>query len=297
VVGRAPDDHDDHAGISSRTPEARRALDVSLLPRASADEPTVTYSRRDDNELASGQGDHLERRDLAPVVEPPEVLMELWMWIVLGVVAALALFAALAIGGRLIAASRRRRQRREELAERFGLEYDRTVEQEGRKQATAVLEARVSTYEALEHPTLGPSEREDQTLAWREAQFRFVDSPGRAVREAEHIVVSVMDARGYPTDDAAERADALSVEQPDLANSYRTAHRAYLGADRGTADVAGLLGAFLAYRELLEFLLARPQREASTFDAEPPPRDSRSSDSHPSVEVSDAAERSATSLA
>ncbi len=70
-----------------------------------------------------------------------------------------------------------------------------------------------------------------------------------------------MEQRGYLAEDASARADALSVDDPRLANSYRAAHHTFLMADRGDAPVDRMLGAFLVYRELLEFLLDRPQRE------------------------------------
>jgi hypothetical protein len=199
--------------------------------------------------------------------------MELWMWIVIGVAAAVVLFIVVAFGTRIARETGRRRRHQEELQERFGPEYERAVEQDGRKGAEEILEQRLSAYEGVEHPGIGPSERETHTAEWRRAQFRFVDSPERAVREAEHIVVTAMEQRGYLTEDASTRADALSVDDPALANSYRVAHRAFLMADRGTAEVDQLLGAFLVYRELLEFLLARPQREETVFDTDPPSDD------------------------
>ncbi len=197
--------------------------------------------------------------------------MELWIWIVIGVVAAVVVFIVVATGTRIARETGRRRRHQEELQERFGPEYDRAVEHDGRKGAEETLEQRLSTYDGIEHPSIGPSERETHTAEWRQAQFHFVDSPERAVREAEHIVVTAMEQRGYLTEDASMRADALSVDDPALANSYRVAHRAFLMADRGSANVEQLLGVFLVYRELLEFLLARPQREETVFDSEPPP--------------------------
>ena len=199
--------------------------------------------------------------------------MDLWIWIVIGVAAAIVLFALTAFGTTIARRSGRRRRRQEELQERFGPEYERVVAQDGRRGAEETLEQRLSTYAGAEHPALGPSERESHTAEWRLAQFRFVDSPERAVREAEHIVVSAMEEHGYPTDDASVRADALSVDDATLADAYRAAHRAFLLAERGDAAVDQLLGAFLVYREMLEFLLDRPQREETVYDTEPPSED------------------------
>jgi hypothetical protein len=199
--------------------------------------------------------------------------MDLWIWIVIGVVAAIVLFALAAVGTLMASRAGRRRRHHEELQERFGPEYERAVAQDGRKGAEETLEQRLSTYDGADHPAIGPAERETHTTEWRQAQFHFVDSPERAVREAEHIVVSAMEERGYPTADASVRADALSVDDGALADAYRAAHRAYLLADRGDANVEQLLGAFLVYREMLEFLLDRPKREDTVYDAEPPAAD------------------------
>jgi hypothetical protein len=201
-----------------------------------------------------------------------EDFMELWMWIVVALVlvllAVLVQFGAKVRGRRLARSAHRR-----ELRDRFGGEYEQLVAQEGARSAEEILDDRVTTYDSLEHPALGPAEREGHTRTWRRTQYGFVDSPERAVREAEHLVVSVMEERGYPTDDATQRADALSVEEPELASAYRSAHRAFRMADSGDAGVSQLLGAFLVYRELFEFLLARPQREETAAEAGPPAGD------------------------
>ncbi len=197
--------------------------------------------------------------------------MDLWLWIVVGVVAVLLLSAAVAFVYRGARRTGRRRRHEEELRERFGPEYERVVHDVGRKEAATALEERLSRYDGRDHPALAPADREAHTTAWRQAQFQFVDSPERAVREAEHLVVTVMEERHYMADDASGHADALSVDDAQLADAYRCAHRAFLMADEGTASVEQLLGAFLTYRELFEFLLARPRREDTVYDVAPPP--------------------------
>jgi hypothetical protein len=175
---------------------------------------------------------------------------------------------ALIVAG-LVRFGRQRRQRRvraDALRDRFGPEYDRAVGSNGRWEGERALESRLAEYGDLEHPSLSPRVREEHTETWRRLQLAFIDSPERSVREAEHLVVTVMEERGFPTDDGGVRADALSVEDPDLADSYRAAHRAFCLAERGAASSDQLLGAILVYRELFERLLDRPRRERSTFD-------------------------------
>jgi hypothetical protein len=124
------------------------------------------------------------------------------------------------------------RRRAEELHDRFGPEYDRMVALVVRDRGEHALVERLDRYAELDHPKLGPAARQLHTERWRQLQFPFVDAPDRSVREAEHLVVTLMDARGFPTDDAVVRA-ALSVDDPELADSSRAAHRALPHAKRG----------------------------------------------------------------
>ncbi len=187
------------------------------------------------------------------------------------IVAGVAALTVLGVGAvRLVGQGRNRRRRTERLRERFGPEYDRVVALEGQRDGEHTLEARLEHYGDLDHPTLSPHMRHEHTEVWRRLQHSFIESPERAVREAEHLVVTVMAERGFPTVDGSVRANALSLEDPDLAESYRAAHRDFCLAERGRATVEALLRAILVYREVFERLLERPQREASTFDEEVP---------------------------
>jgi hypothetical protein len=73
-----------------------------------------------------------------------------------------------------------------------------------------------------------------------------------------------MQERGFPTSDTAVRANSLSVEDPDLASAYRSAHQVFWLAERGAATPDQLLHAFTDYCYIFERLLDRPHREAST---------------------------------
>jgi len=181
----------------------------------------------------------------------------------------------LGTGTRRILIARHRQQRHARaLRDRFGPEYERAVAASGRHDGEQALDARLRRYEALEHPTLSPHEREEHTEAWWNLQLRFVDAPERSVREAEHLVVTVMEERGFPTSDGVVRADALSVEDPEVASAYRSAHRVFCFAERGIAEPDRLRDALVRYRDVFEQLLDRPQREATTYDPRPPAHDS-----------------------
>ena len=85
-----------------------------------------------------------------------------------------------------------------------------------------------------------------------------------AVHEAEHLVVKVMEERGFPTANSAVRANALSVEDPALASAYRSAYQVFWLTERGAATPDRLVHAFTDYHEVVAQLLGRPRREAST---------------------------------
>jgi hypothetical protein len=179
--------------------------------------------------------------------------------------AALALFAF----GTYRMASRHRSQQQHTraLRERFGPEYERAVRASGPRDAEADLDSRLRQYGDLDHPGLSPRERERHTTEWWQLQLAFVDAPEHSVHEAEHLVVTVMEERGFPTTDSAVRANALSVEDPDLAAAYRSAHQVCWLAERGAAAPDQLVDAFTGYHDILEQLLARSRREASTLSA------------------------------
>jgi hypothetical protein len=169
--------------------------------------------------------------------------------IVLAVIAVAVLFVVLAVA----TAMRRRRSRA--LAEKFGPEYDRTVEAAGRAKAEAELAARTKRVEKLQIRPLAAAERERYAELWRVAQQHFVDNPHKAVAEADQLVTEVMRVRGYPMSDFEQRAADISVDHPHLVTNYRAAHAI---AERSTGPQAGtedLRQAMVHYRALFEDLL------------------------------------------
>ena len=175
--------------------------------------------------------------------------MPTWFWVLLVVL----LLAALAVAGWLVM---RRRRRTEELRTRFGPEYDRAIsERGGRASAEAELEAREKRRSELEIRPLTSEARERYREAWRKVQERFVDEPGDAVGEADHLVTDVMRDRGYPMDDFEQRAADVSVDHPDVVENYRAAHRISEASERGDATTEDLRQAMRHYRALFEDLL------------------------------------------
>jgi hypothetical protein len=90
------------------------------------------------------------------------------------------------------------RRRRVNLRERFGPEYERTVEAVGPARAASVLQERADRVSRFNLRKLTQDQADAFAREWRRIQARFVDDPDGAVLEADQLVTQVMAARGYP---------------------------------------------------------------------------------------------------
>jgi hypothetical protein len=148
------------------------------------------------------------------------------------------------------------RQRSRRLQERFGPEYDRTLERSGdRRAAEAELAEREQRRRKLDVVELEPAARDRYRDAWQATQGKFVDDPVSATREADELVSSVMGERGYPIDEFEQRAADISVDHPRVVEDYRAAHAVSLANERGLASTDDLRQAFVHYRALFTELL------------------------------------------
>jgi len=180
--------------------------------------------------------------------------MPTWAWIVIAV-AAIAVVA-------LVAVAVMSRQRTSRLRQRFGPEYDRTVEQRGgRREAEADLSSRVERREQLQIRDLPPETRQRYLESWRQVQAEFVDDPAAAVTNADRLVTYVMNDRGYPMDDFDRRAADVSVDHPQVVERYRSAHGIARKNEDGEATTEDLRQAMQHYRALFEELLEPAEDE------------------------------------
>jgi hypothetical protein len=174
--------------------------------------------------------------------------METWVWIVIAVVVGVIVL------GVLLSALRTRRTR--SLQDRFGREYDRTVEKsDTRREAERELKDRERRHEKLELRPLSQETRQRYLEQWRATQGRFVDDPKGAVSEADDLVQRVMRDRGYPVDNFEQRAADISVEHPELVEKYRTADGIARASERGEASTDDLRHSVRHYRALFVDLL------------------------------------------
>ena len=193
------------------------------------------------------------------------------VWIAIGVaiVALIVFFVARA----------RRKKQTDELRERFGPEYDRTVAREGsRSKAEAELRERQVRYEKLQLREIDGEERRLLLVRWDELQGSFIDGPESAVRGAEVVLDDTARARGYPDADPEQRMRDLAVDHSDQVDAYR---RTRTPTDRkGNAekhDVDSLRKRLLAARELFEALLG-PEPEGDEVAAPAAPFDRDATD-------------------
>ncbi len=181
--------------------------------------------------------------------------MEPWEWIVLGVAIAVALLLALAFV--------RVRKRRTHLKDRFGPEYQRTIEMDG----TAAGEKRMAELESerddLDLRPLPPAARERYLEEWRQAESRFVSDPRDATRAAERLVLRALGEQGYPEDAADDErlVSLVSVDHPDIADRFRHGH-SMLEQD-GAQATENLRKAMLDFRSVLEDVLHATERSAA----------------------------------
>lgn len=174
--------------------------------------------------------------------------MPAWAWVLIVVV------AVVVVGAVVWLALRNRRSRT--LQERFGPEYQRTLEStDSKRDAEADLAARAERRDNLDIRPLPTAARERYLVEWRQVQARFVDDPQGAVRDADMLIQSAMRDRGYPVDDFEQRSADVSVDHPRVVENYREGHRLAEANAGGRGATEDLRRAMQHYRTLFEELV------------------------------------------
>ena len=160
--------------------------------------------------------------------------------------------------------------RRRRLRERFGPEYDRLVEEKGsRTKAEAELVGREKRVKDLDIRPLSPDAQARYTQDWAAVQERFVDAPQEAVANAQRLVMTVMNERGYPTEGSDQVLADLSVEHANVLDHYRAAYGISQRATDGMASTEDLRQAMIHYRALFQELLGTTSAGATTNGTAP----------------------------
>ncbi|WP_328647066.1 hypothetical protein OHS58_03205 [Amycolatopsis sp. NBC_00348] len=155
---------------------------------------------------------------------------------------------------------------RKRLQQRFGPEYDRTVEEkDSPRAAQRELAERERRHKELDIRPLSASARERYTREWAQAQENFVDHPAAAVAEADRVLVSLMSDRGYPTEGYEQQLADLSVRHAKTLEHYRAAHATQ--HERSGASTEDLRDAMVHYRTVFEDLLTDGSDGSDNADA------------------------------
>src|SRR3954454_17526741 len=179
--------------------------------------------------------------------------MQPWAWVLLIVVLVVLVLGAVAMS---------RQRRTASLRDRFGPEYDRTVEStDDRCGAEQQLLDRARRRDRLDIRPLPEAARARYAEQWRGIQERFIDDPAGSVGSAHALLDQVMAERGYPTTDFEDQADLVSVDHPRVVEDYRAAYSVYRRQGSGEATTEDLRDALVRYRSLFEDLL-RPEGRA-----------------------------------
>ena len=143
-----------------------------------------------------------------------------------------------------------------QLQDKFGSEYDLAVQTLGdEKKARQELEDRQKHVEELDIHPLTIIQRERYLADWQAVQVKFVDQPVQAIKDAERLIMEVMQLRNYPVADFEQRAADLSVNYPDLVSNYRAAKAIAVKNSNSQANTEELRQALIYYRSLFEELL------------------------------------------
>ena len=174
--------------------------------------------------------------------------MPSWVWVLI----AIAIVAAVAV----VVWRALVRRRTGMLQERFGPEYDRTLENaDSKREAEADLQARAERRQQLEIRPLSRAARARYLQTWQSVQAQFVDDPGGAVAGADSLIQSVMAERGYPVEDFEQRAADISVDHPQVVENYRLGHRLTQASADGSDSTEDLRQAMRHYRMLFDELV------------------------------------------
>jgi len=167
----------------------------------------------------------------------------------------IAVVVAFIIGAFFGAVFKRQRHTKR-LQEKFGPEYERTINEIGNKrQAEHELETRLDHVKTLDIRPLSAEEIDRYTNEWRGTQAEFVDEPLTALQKADRIIREVMKTRGYPVEDFEQRVADISVDYPELVADYRGLHLITVKEDDEEVSTEEMRKAMVHGRALFENLV------------------------------------------
>ena len=179
----------------------------------------------------------------------------------------IAVVAIVLLVGALLAWLFIQRNRTRDLRDRYGEEYDRTLEVKGgRRDAEADLIEREERVKRFDIRPLSAQERDRFANEWKDTKALFVDSPVEAVSRADRLLTEVMTTRGFPMADFDKRHADLTVDHAEVAKHYLTGHEiAERSSDATTEELRRAINHY-------ETLFGEMTSEISDDDAARPDR-------------------------
>jgi FtsZ-interacting cell division protein ZipA len=168
----------------------------------------------------------------------------------------IAVIMILVVVGLILAPFFAHRKRSQQFHDKFGAEYDRTVKTSGNhKKAQAEMNEREKHVGTLSVHPLSSVDHDRYLADWSAIQAKFIDQPGQAIVEADHLITEVMRKRDYPVSDFEQRAADISINYPDLVSNYRLAREIANKNSHHQASTEELRQAMVYYRSLVDELL------------------------------------------
>ncbi len=162
----------------------------------------------------------------------------------------------LVILGLILGSAFSKGNRSKKYAAKYGSDYDHTVKSMGSEtKAQKEMDARKEHVDSLNIRSLSLPEREKYLAEWKAVQAKFIDQPGPATVEADHLIMEVMQLRNYPVSDFEQRAADISINYPELVSNYRLARAIAIKNEQHKADTEELRQALVYYRALFNELL------------------------------------------
>lgn len=156
-----------------------------------------------------------------------------------------------------------RRRKTNHLRDRFGDEYDRTVDSVGgRSSAERNLEEREKRVATFDIRPLSVTERDRFAQEWKDVKSLFVDSPQEAMLRGDRLLGTMMEARGFPMSDFDRRYEDLTVDHATVARHYRDGHD--IAEKRGEATTEEMRRALNHYEKLYDELMHDAAAEPPT---------------------------------
>lgn len=176
---------------------------------------------------------------------------------VVGVAIAVVAVVVVAAIVLLVVRSRRRRHRAEDYQQRYGREYQRTVERTGSAEAAQrELDDRADRRRRFPLQRLSAARRDELLDRWERLQAQFVEAPAATIRNADVLLDEAARDRGYPDADAEQRLQDLALDHSDEVVGYRRATgRSGVDAPQRADDEESLRRTMVAGRELFHAIV------------------------------------------